>query len=289
MENGKPKEACEKFEASNKVEASAGTLLNMGRCLEAQGKTASALAMYKETITVGKAQNKARHVEAAEQFITDLEPRLSRLTIDAIDPVDGLSILRTDSEGRSVSVAENERGVGVAVDPSTYTVEATAPGHDKWSKTVEVNKAATVTVTVPSLAKRGNAGTHEPPSHWKPDAFFIAGAATAGVGIVGIAVGSAFGAMTLSDVNTATSNPKLCPHYACTPLGQSWMNDVNSEATVSTVTLTLGIAAAAAGGTLVAWSFLHHDTSKPAPTAVVMPIIAPGPAPFVGLTVRGAM
>ena len=42
MDEGKPELACPKFEESNRVDASAGTLLNLGKCFEALGRTASA-------------------------------------------------------------------------------------------------------------------------------------------------------------------------------------------------------------------------------------------------------
>jgi hypothetical protein len=287
MDQSKPKEACEKFEESNKIETSAGTLLNLGQCLEAQGKTGSAFAMYKDAITVGKQQKRQRHVETAEQFIKDLDPRLSRLTIEVPDAVDGLSIVRTDTEGTRVTVGGDDLGVSVPVDPSKWTVEATAPGYQKWSTTVDIEKSASAKITIPALMRSSKDHVE---TKWKPDAFFIAGTVTAGVGVVGIVVGAYLGAATLNDVNTATSDKSLCPNYACSAKGQSLIDTANTEAAASTATLTIGIAAVAAGGALVAWSLTHPEKTKAsAVRTVVVPVVSFGSSSFVGLVVRGTM
>lgn len=93
MADGKVDEACSKFEASNKLDPSAGTLLNLGRCYEAQGKTASAWAAYKRAIGIARSTGHVRHLQAGEELSGSIEPRLSKLVVRAPTPVAGLSDL----------------------------------------------------------------------------------------------------------------------------------------------------------------------------------------------------
>src|SRR5262249_6620454 len=124
MKQGKVDEACPKFAESNRIDPSAGTLLNLGKCLEAQGKTASAWATYKEAIVVARAAGQTKRVVAAQQFVSDLEPKLSKLRIDAPNPPAGLTI-KCDG----VAIGTAAIGVAVARDPGEHVVEAGAPGY----------------------------------------------------------------------------------------------------------------------------------------------------------------
>src|SRR5262249_44361935 len=106
MKQGRVDEACPKFAESNRIDPSPGTLLNLGKCLETQGKTASAWAAYKEAIAVARAGGQTKRVEAGQQFAADIEPKLSKLRIDVASPPPGFSI-RCDG----VSVGEATIGV----------------------------------------------------------------------------------------------------------------------------------------------------------------------------------
>lgn len=278
--------ACPKFEESNRLDPSAGTLLNLGKCMEARGKTASAWAAYKRAITVGKTKGQQRHIDAANEYIATIEPRLVWLVVEASAPIDGLAVARTDAEGQRVDVGVAALGVEVAVDPSTYRVEAKAPGFDAWAGVADVREEGKkVRVVIPALKpSKGKPPIEPPPPPKKVDPILVIGGVTAGVGAVGLAIGTAFGILTIEDANLAISDPKLCPNYKCSPRGQALISTAESESVVSTVGLVVGGAALVGGAVMVTYSLLASKSSKP--HVAIAPMIGPNTA---GLLVGGTL
>lgn len=270
MEAERYADACSKFDESQQLDPSAGTLLNLGRCLELQGKSASAWAAYKETLVVGKATNKSRQVAAAELYLADLEPRLARLEIVVPHPVEGLRVRAGD-----VEFGHATRGLPVALDPGRYLVTADAPGYEKWTAELSLAEGETERLEVPVLEAAPVAPPPPPPppppnSGMSP--FVIAGIATATVGVAGLGVGTAFGVMTLRDRDELESDPALCPGRRCTHRGLAELDSVETKATVSTATLVVGGLAAAAGGTLLTLGLVGVEPS-PSPSAPTVSLL----------------
>src|SRR5450432_2336877 len=72
MAAGQLAEACEAFEASNRIESRAGTLIRLGECREQNHQLASAWSAYKDALTrVRDPQKRA----LAESKVAQLEPR----------------------------------------------------------------------------------------------------------------------------------------------------------------------------------------------------------------------
>jgi hypothetical protein len=141
--------ACPKLAESQRLDPAFGTLLNLGRCYEFMGKTASAWINYLEAVATAKKQGRADRDGMALKLADALRPQISKITIMVPNQVPGLEILR----GGAV-VREAQWGSAVPVDPGEYTLEAKAPGWKPWSKKVTVRpKADMVEVTVPALAR----------------------------------------------------------------------------------------------------------------------------------------
>lgn len=282
MEKEEYAAACPKFEESNRLDPSAGTLLNLGKCMEALGKTASAWGAYKQAITVGKSKGQQRQIDAANEYIVEIEPKLARMLVEAENPAEGLAVTRTDEAGARVDLGSAALGVGVAVDPSVYRIEARAPGFVPWAGMVDVREpGATVRVSIPELVKHRPLSDELPRPPRKVDPLLVIGGVTAGVGVVGLALGTAFGVMTLDSANTAIADPKLCPNFRCTPLGQAVISTAESESVVSTVGLVVGGAALVGGVVMITYSILSHRTRPPEKPAVTV-------APMLGLDGRAA-
>src|SRR5438132_9428411 len=81
MADGKAAEACPKFEASEQLDPSSGTLLNLANCYEKQGRTASAWATYKEAASLANANGRSDHLGVAQKRADALAPKLSRVTV----------------------------------------------------------------------------------------------------------------------------------------------------------------------------------------------------------------
>jgi hypothetical protein len=129
---GKVSEACDAFEASNRIEPRAGTMIRLGQCREKQGRYVAAWSAYKDALTRVKDPSKKK---LAEDRIAALEPTLSYLTVSVPDEarVDGLVVKRN---GASIESMLWNRAV--PVDGGAYTITGSAPGHESWQTTIEV-------------------------------------------------------------------------------------------------------------------------------------------------------
>lgn len=302
MKEGKVKEACPKFAESNRLEPSAGTLLNLGRCREALGQSASAWASYKKAVVVGRAKGQERHVTAAKEYIEEIEPKLSRLTIESPDAVEGLSIRRGE-----VKLSAAALGVPIVVNPGDYEVEATAPGYQSWTGRITIAPDGDAqTLTVPRLepAEPGAAGpvgdgepdgrpevggpddTTAEPKDEGTDPLWTAGLVVGGIGIVGVGVGAAFGVMTFTDADAAENDESLCPKMQCTEEGLQAVDDAKTKALVSNIALGVGGAAVVAGIVLVLLSggsdadATGATNGDPWKTVRVSPALGPGHGAF---------
>jgi hypothetical protein len=257
VEAGKVAEGCAKLEESQRLEAKVGTLLNVALCHEKLGKSASA---WIELLEVGS-QAARLHQEERAAFAKDrakaLEKTLSRVTLIASRPTDGLVV---SLDGRPLG--SSALGVAMPVDPGEHQLRATAPGKAPWAQALSVAPGpATKTVEIPALTDEATpaapapvvASTAATPGPLPPPArstgLLVGGIASSGVGLVGLVVGGIFGALTFSKESQARS---LCPdHYCGTQAGLDLHNDARKLATISTVGFGVGIAAAGAGLTLI--------------------------------------
>lgn len=146
---GKLAAGCDKLAASERLETSVGTLLNLGDCREKLGKLASAWAAFRKAEAVAKRTGgDEKRQSEAERRARLLEPRLSNLTIQVAHKVDGLVIRRDDEP-----IDDAVWNTALPVDPGTYTIIAEAPGHAPWRATVSVpGGAVRRVVEVPELA-----------------------------------------------------------------------------------------------------------------------------------------
>lgn len=138
MADGKIAEGCAVFESSQKLAPAISTLMNLANCREKNHQLASAWGHFVE------AERQTRNATTEEELAywrvvkeraTKLEPILSTLRIDvpASVRIDGLSIAR----GEQV-IGIGEWSIALPVDGGTYTITASAPGHESWRATVTV-------------------------------------------------------------------------------------------------------------------------------------------------------
>lgn len=235
MAEGKAAEACPKFEESNRLDPSVGALLNLGRCYEQLGRTASAWVRYKEAATLARSLGQTERETVARDFAKTLEPKLSRVRIEATKRVDGMRITRN---GEEVGLAL--LGDPLPVDPGTLKIEVVAPGSAPWATEVEVGKEADLkTVLIPEL-KPEKTVTPEPSSAGplRTAAFVMAG-----VGVGALGLGGVFGGLAIREKGAADP---LCPNKSCSAEGFGHIETAQSRALVSSMTIGLGVAAVGA-------------------------------------------
>lgn len=265
-------EACPRFEASMKYDPVLGTRLNLAACYEHIGKLASAWSLYRQAVDLASQAGDAKRRDYARRQAASLEPKLPRLVITApADSPPGLLVMR---DGTPIDPAA--LGLPLYVDPGPHEIAASAPGFVTVTQTVTVTEASTETVALPALHRPtppapkpekpstdAPVATAEPasspasPPHDEvtaPIAAPSSGRRRAGlwVGVGGVAVagvGLVFGLKASSSYSDAK---RLCgadlrcdqPSYE---QGKRSISDARSSATISTVLVTAGAAAVAAG------------------------------------------
>lgn len=139
MAKGKLDEACPKFAESQRLDPATGTLLNLASCHERQGKLATAWLEYSDAMVAARRDAREDRVEFARERVTELEPKLSRLTI----------LLAADADTEGLTLELDGANVGRAVvgapfpvDPGEHRVRASAPGKTAQVFTVQVGAVA---------------------------------------------------------------------------------------------------------------------------------------------------
>jgi hypothetical protein len=258
--------ACPNFAASQKLDPSSGTLLNLASCYEKLGRTASAWATYQEAASLATSQGRAEHVRVAQKRAQALEPQLARVIVSVEAPVEGLEIQRDN-----VPVTQAEWGLAVPIDPGAHTYTAKAAHYETWTGQlnveVPVHQGGTTTpvnvsIKIPALTKMVEAPATPPPAPEGDRAPAPAAPAeshslttsqigaiiSGGVGLVGIAIGTGFALAAKSSYDDSLAN---CPKdkNLCSATGVSQRDDARSQGNIATAGFVvggLGVAAAAA-------------------------------------------
>ena len=264
MSEGQHKEACAKFAASQRLDPSIGTLLNLADCNERTGKTASAWAQFLEAETLSRRAGSERRERVARERAAALEPRLIRLTIIVPERVRvaGLKVKRDDAEVDPAAWSS-----GYPVDPGRHVIIVTAPGKREWRTTIEARQEGErIEVTVPSLgdapgvskrleqpgapaspaAAPTDPATPAAPAAPAPAPLSVAegsdqraiGLVIGGVGLVALAAGSVFGLSANSKWSDADCSGGVCS----TPSDQQLSEEANRNADIATVSFIAGSA-----------------------------------------------
>jgi hypothetical protein len=270
IKRGKLAAGCDKLAASERLESSIGTLLNLGDCREKLGKLASAWAAFRKAEAMAKrsGSDDKRQAEAARRA-AQLEPKLSNLVIEVPSGVVGLVVHR---DGEVVDPAV--WNTAMPVDSGTYTITAEAPGFVAWSGPVTVAVGARrQVVTVPNLERvpvAEPAAEVEPPRRpqyvtttrrvgtWSTARKFSVVAGVLGVGAVGTGIYFGWRANDLQD-----RADQRCPLPLCADAEGLRLND---EARTSALTANILYIA---GGATVATAVVLWLAGAPEEIVVV--------------------
>lgn len=280
MSAGQYAAACPKFAESQRLDPGIGTMLWLGDCYAKNGQVASAWATFHEAEALAAKQKDPR-VSVAREEARKLEPRISKLTIDvsAVSDLDGLEIKRD-----GIVLGNPLWGTPMPTDGGEHTIVASAPGKKEWKTTISVPlERGAITVKIPPLEDAPV--VEEPPPPPKPEAppedpnkgrgQRIVGLVTAGLGVVGIGVGSYFGLQVgaKNDESKAFCGPD--PNV-CDPPGVELRNEALDFATYSTIGFIAG------GALLVGGAVLYFTAPRAkAPVSVGAAPIAGGGAAVI--------
>lgn len=273
MKAGKYAAACPKFEASQKLDPGAGTLLNLADCYQKLGRTASAWAQYIEAATESARVGAEARARFARGRASALVPKLVRLTINVDPTTQKLTGLVVELD--SIRVDPATFGVATPVDPGKHVISAMAPGKKPWKTTVDVEgEGKTVSTSVPALAnapapkkpapkpvaapKPAPKPAPLPPGNPHAGLERTLGIVVGSVGLVAVGVGGALGLSARSKWNSAN-----CPDLVCrTAKDQDLAVSAKHTADAATVTMAAGGVLFAGG--VVLYIMSHSSSSSPA-------------------------
>ena len=242
MDRGRFVEACAAFEASNRVEPRAGTLLRLGDCREKNQQLASAWSAYKDARSLATDPRKRQY---ATVKITTLEKQLSYLTVNVSDQsqIPGLALTRN---GVSFDPALWNRAL--PVDGGDYVITVRAPGYDTWETTVHVPMAdAKLTVDMPILTKT------RPHPLAPPQTSRAAVPLIVGVGALAL-LGGGLGFELGAESRYGTANAEMTSQQR----RDSLYNSANTDRHVAQVLAAGGLAAA----TAAVWLYLRAGSRE---------------------------
>jgi hypothetical protein len=261
LDKGEYEQACNKFAASQELDAGIGTLLYLAECFEKAGKTASAWATFKEAAGAARAQGQMDRESLARSRAQELEAKLVKIRVKAAPELMSLKGLEVHLNG--VPVPKASWGTAVPVDPGPQKVEVMAPGYESWSRTLDITpapgetlleiptlKPAAQEATDTSSPPAGSVGASEKGADPGSDGSGqrTLGLVGAGLGVVVMGAGGYFGLVAKSKNEDSKQH---CPlENRCTPTGLTLRNDALDAASSSTIAFIAGGVLVATGLTL---------------------------------------
>lgn len=241
VKEGRVNDACPKFEEAQRIDPTPGTLLNLGDCYKQSSppRTASAWGAYQQAGILASKRGDTDRQEAAAQRAQAIAPVLSKVIISPV-PAARVAGLEVKWDGKLFG--EGSWGTAIPVDSGEHTIEASAPGKKRWTGKVTVRaNGGTMTAEVPGLAAASvdvAATPAEAPAGWSAQR--TVGIAVGAAGLVGIVIGSVFGAKAMSA--DADSHDHCLPteYTQCDSQGVQLGKDAFSAATASTVGFLIG-------------------------------------------------
>jgi Tfp pilus assembly protein PilF len=158
FDQGRFKEACEKFDLSMQLDPSPGTLLNLGNCHEPQGELAQALALFERALSDALKSTDAKRRElwtkAARERIAALQGRLPHLVVRGLPEGGALTL-----DGEPIEASAPTRR-----NPGKYLLAVTAPGKRRFERSLELAAGQRLELELPALeAEAAPAPTLTPP------------------------------------------------------------------------------------------------------------------------------
>jgi hypothetical protein len=240
MKSGNYGGACALFEASHRVDAAPGTLLNVAVCSEKLGRlrrAAEALEAFLATVDSAD-ERRAR----AAALLADVTERMPRVSIRVPPWASAGAQVLVDGEG----IAPEVWSAAMPVDPGRHVLEVRVPSTADQRRTVEVKERDRLVETFVFSQTPSPRADPRPPSRRRgdlPAAFYV----SLGVGVGGLVTAAGAGAIVLQERATVE---KHCENKLCNRAGFEAGERGKRFNTVWAVALPIGVAGAALAGYL---------------------------------------
>jgi len=259
MTQGAYPEACKKLEESDRLDPALGTLFNLADCYEKSGRTASAWSLFLHAAAASEARGQHAAAQIARERADGLSATVPQFAI-LVPPearIAGLVIRR----GEDV-IGEAQWNTPIAVNPGSYAVSATAPGHAPWSAEIVVaNGDRSAAITVPVLQPVVPKQEAPLPTQARPGAVKIPRRAPAGapsgtssarpvvlavgaIGAAGVGASLVLGALALAQYH-GVDCPEEDGRPVCSKTAGAERDAAYTKANVATIVGAVGVAALA--------------------------------------------
>ncbi|MEB2325077.1 MAG: hypothetical protein OZ921_21365 [Sorangiineae bacterium] len=298
LDRGELEAACTKLAASQELDPSSGTLLNLATCHERQGRTATAWAEFLAAARLAQTQGRPERVAEGKKRAAALEPALSYMVITVTKRVPGLAIRRDDTE-----LDAGTWGSRIPIDPGPHALVASAAGYDAVELHITIGKSPEVkTVIIPELRAAAApstptaAPTTTPPAAEKPQTAartaspaLTSSAADAdhgapnhtvayvvgGLGGAALIAGGIFGGLAMSAYSRAKEE---CPtKMNCNEAAMSARDSAATRAMIADVGIGVGVVGLGVASVLY---FTAGDGAGSRAAATFTPYAAPSQAGF---------
>jgi tetratricopeptide (TPR) repeat protein len=254
LAEGKFRDACAAFEASQRADPTIGTLLNVARCYEEWGKLSTAYDTYVEALRQAEEAGDDR-AERIKERVLAIEPAVPTLVVRADSrPVDLVVLL----DGKAL--ANGELGVPRRLDGGEHVVEYGIGDGPRKRVTVTLDDAMHETVTLENLAEMQAGGPvvealEPPPPDPVPEGPVdphpgrlrrILGISLGGTGVVMLGIASWVVLDARADYRAA-KEAHCNAMNECDDVGLEQTHDARDRANVGTIVFSLGLAAIAGG------------------------------------------
>jgi hypothetical protein len=250
---GRWADAAAKLQAVLAIRSSAKVRFTFGQAEEHLGKLATAYDAYTQALADAGAAGEPDVADTAGRALRALGPRV---------PVLRVKVTGAGASAATATIDEHATKLGdpVRVDPGEHVVEVTAPGAKAAQSKITVAEGERVEVPVELVAEDFHTAPEASPAPAEAEAepgpaapsgpfpWRTVGLVAAGVGVVGMGVGTYFGIDAIS--KNSTSNQTGCNGNVCTQGAYDTREDAKSAATASTIAFVVGGVLAAGGITL---------------------------------------
>jgi hypothetical protein len=236
--------ACAKFDESERLDPSPGTMLNLGDCSEHLGKLVIARDHFRAAID--KLGPHDARLAPAKERLRVLEEKIARLTVTiAAGAPEGT---RVTLDGHALE--GGEIGRAMTLDPGEHTLVLTSPGRPDVRRTITLAEGASESV---ALAPGEAPVVAPPPAPPAPashgTSMRTAGWIIGGVGVAGLVVAGVSGLVLMSEKSTVDGG--CHGKIDCSPDALDAINANRTWVVVNTVAWIVGAAGVAGGLVLV--------------------------------------
>jgi hypothetical protein len=241
--------ACDKFDASLRLDREVGTLLNLANCRERQGRVVAAYDLYVAAADLALQTAKPGRAAFARERVTALGSKLGHVALHVADPTTPGIAIRIGTR----SLAAGEWAKTQIVEPGTISIEVTAPAHKSIVIERAVAAGSDTVVDIPALEPIAAAPVPVPALAPAPQPVPEAAAPThrafyvGGAGVALLATSAVLGLHAKSRYDDAAA-----------AFDTSRVSSAQHEADVATVFAIAGAVAGAVGG----WLYFHDREAR---------------------------